>query len=57
MKRLIVALFLAAVLSGMAWGLTAALPLSDGTRDSGHPGLANAWDPTAIGAFEYFGPP
>ena len=57
MKRLIVALLVAAVLSGTAWGLTAALSLNDGTTGSGSTSFSNSWDLTNSPSFKLAGPP
>ncbi len=57
MKRLIVALLVAAVLSGTAWGLTAALTQGGGTTDSGPTGFSNSWDLTNSTSFPLTGPP
>ncbi len=57
MKRLIVALLVAAVLSGTAWGLTAALSLNDGTSSGSSPTtLSNTWDLTNSASFTPAGP-
>ena len=61
MKRLIVTLLLAAVVFATIWALTAALPLGDGTVESGSNSLGRdwggGWNSAGWGAFEYFGPP
>ncbi len=61
MKHLIVALLIAAVLSGAAWSLAATLPLGGGTVESGSSSLdgewGRGWSSIGSGTFEYFGPP
>ncbi len=61
MKRFILALLIAAALSGAAWGLAATLPLGGGTVESGSTSLdgqwGRGWDSIGSVTFEYFGPP